>query len=88
MVRKKTLSNHIDESSNLNQVYWSESDLVVIACQDSFYVLKFNRLAFQAALEKSGGNIPGDEGVESAFEVLNEVNESYGEFYVNGAGTG
>jgi coatomer subunit beta' len=76
MVRKKTLSNYIDESFNLNQVYWSESDLVVIACQDSFYVLKFNRLAFQAALEQSGGNISGDEGVESAFEVLNEVNES------------
>jgi coatomer subunit beta' len=50
--------------------------LVAIACEDSFYVLKFNRLAFQAALEQNGGNIPGDEGVEGAFEVLNEINES------------
>ena len=58
-------------------MYWSESDLVVIACEESFYVLKFNRQAFQAALDRSGGAIPGDEGVEDALELVNEIQEGY-----------
>ena len=48
----------------------------MISCEDSFYVLKFNRIAFQSTLEQAGGSIPGDEGVEGAFEVLNEISES------------
>jgi coatomer subunit beta' len=56
-------------------VFWSESDLVVIACEESFYVLKFNRLAFQAALDRSGGFLPEGEGVEDALEVVSEINE-------------
>lgn len=56
-------------------VFWSESDLVVIACEDSFYVLKFNRLAFQAALDRAGGFLPEGEGVDDALEVVSEINE-------------
>jgi coatomer subunit beta' len=52
-------------------VYWSESDLVVIAGEDGFYVLKFDRNAYGQAVERAGGagSIPED-GVESAFEFV------------------
>lgn len=56
-------------------MFWSESGLVVIACEDSFYVLKFNGLAFQAALDRAGGFLPEGEGVEDALEVVSEINE-------------
>ncbi|KAF0531175.1 Coatomer, beta subunit [Gigaspora margarita] len=56
-------------------VYWSDiGDLVTIACEDVFYVLRFNRLAYVQFLE-SGGEV-GDEGVEQAFEFVTEVPES------------
>ncbi|CAG8633961.1 19563_t:CDS:10, partial [Racocetra fulgida] len=57
-------------------VHWSDiGDLVTIACEDTFYVLRFNRLAYVQFLE-SGGEV-GDEGVEQAFEFVTEVPESY-----------
>lgn len=62
-------------------VIWSESDLVVIATDESFYVLKFNRVKFQACLERAGGYISGDEGVEDAFEVVTEITEGYVDFF-------
>ncbi|CAG8517548.1 3729_t:CDS:10, partial [Cetraspora pellucida] len=56
-------------------VHWSDiGDLVTIACEDTFYVLRFNRLAYVQFLE-SGGEV-GDEGVEQAFEFVTEVPES------------
>ena len=58
-----------------SKVFWAESDLVVIACDESFYVLKFNRIAFQSALDRAGGFIPEGEGIEEALEVISEVNE-------------
>jgi coatomer subunit beta' len=48
---------------------------VIIACDDSFYVLKFNRAAYHAALESSGKGNLDDEGVEDAFEVITEIAE-------------
>lgn len=55
-------------------VYWSESDLVVIECEESFYILRYDRLAYQRAIDQ---NIQiGPEGVEEAFVLLSEVNES------------
>ncbi|OUM57183.1 hypothetical protein PIROE2DRAFT_17904, partial [Piromyces sp. E2] len=55
-------------------VYWSDSDLVVIVGDEFFYILRYNRLAYQKALEQ---NIQiSSEGLEDAFEVLSEVNES------------
>eukprot|EP00842_Homolaphlyctis_polyrhiza_P004024 jgi/Hompol1/4622/HPOL_003792-RA len=55
-------------------VLWSESDLVVIASEESFYVLKFNRAAFQAHVD-SGATLTED-GLESAFEFVTDVAES------------
>jgi coatomer subunit beta' len=56
------------------QVYWSESgELVAIACEDTFYVLRFSRENYIEAVQS--GEVEED-GVESAFEVITDVNES------------
>ncbi|KAG5948270.1 hypothetical protein E4U53_006326 [Claviceps sorghi] len=56
------------------QVYWSESgELVAIACEDSCYVLRFSRENYIEAVQS--GQVEED-GVESAFEVITDINES------------
>ena len=56
------------------QVYWSESgELVAIATQDTFYVLRFSREDYLAALERGEGD---EDGFEAAFEVVTDINES------------
>ncbi|KAG8937127.1 hypothetical protein FRC02_006327 [Tulasnella sp. 418] len=56
-------------------IFWSTSGtLVAIVADDSFYILKFNRDAYVAALES--GVDTGDEGVEEAFEMISEISES------------
>jgi len=58
------------------QIYWSGTGaLVAITSEDSFYVLRFDREAYNAAL--ASGMEFGDEGVEAAFEVVAEVSERY-----------
>ncbi|GAA5900352.1 hypothetical protein JCM5296_001406, partial [Sporobolomyces johnsonii] len=53
-------------------VYWSGTgNLVAIAGDDSFYVLRFDRDAYQARLD-SGAELD-DEGVEEAFELEAEI---------------
>ncbi|KAL4912333.1 coatomer WD associated region-domain-containing protein [Aspergillus aurantiobrunneus] len=55
-------------------VYWSESgELVTLACDDTFYVLRFSRENYVNGLNE--GEVDED-GVESAFEVVTDVNES------------
>jgi coatomer subunit beta' len=55
------------------QVYWSESgELVTLACEDTFYVLRFSRENFIAAVQ--AGQVE-DDGVEAAFEVITDINE-------------
>ncbi|EON68254.1 hypothetical protein W97_07512 [Coniosporium apollinis CBS 100218] len=55
-------------------VYWSESgELVTLACDDTFYVLRFSRESYVAALQ--AGEVE-DDGVESAFEVITDINET------------
>jgi coatomer subunit beta' len=55
-------------------VFWSDAgDLVVIACEDSFYILRFHAEAYQQFLES--GQSTGDEGVEEAFEFVTEISE-------------
>lgn len=48
---------------------------MAITTKESFYILQFNRDAFNAAVEQ-GASI-GDEGVEEAFEVVAEIPEEY-----------
>lgn len=55
------------------QVYWSENgELVTLACEDTYYVLRFSREDYIAALQ--AGEVDED-GVEAAFEVITDVNE-------------
>lgn len=57
-------------------VYWSESDLVVVAGEDGFYVLKFDRGAYGAAVVRAGGaQGVAEDGVEEAFEFVCEISE-------------
>ncbi|KAF4164319.1 hypothetical protein CNMCM6936_009323 [Aspergillus lentulus] len=55
-------------------VYWSESgELVTLACEDSFYVLRFSKENYINGLNAGEAD---EDGVESAFEVVTDVNES------------
>lgn len=55
-------------------MYWSESgELVTLACDDAFYVLRYSRENFVAALQN--GQVEED-GVEAAFETITDINES------------
>jgi len=54
-------------------VYWSDSgELVAIACEDTFYVLRFSRENYVEAVQS--GQVDED-GVEAAFEVITDINE-------------
>lgn len=56
-------------------VYWSESgQLVCIATEESYFVLKFNPAAVEAARENN--EVASGDGVDDAFDVLGEVSES------------
>ena len=56
-------------------VYWSENgELCCIATEESYFVLKFNNEAVAAAAENKDKIT--EDGVEDAFDVLGEVNES------------
>jgi hypothetical protein len=56
------------------RVYWSESgDVVVLACDASFYVLKYNRDLVQKFFEQ---NVEvGEQGIENAFDIEKDVAE-------------
>lgn len=55
-------------------MYWSESgELVTLACEDTFYVLRFSRENYTEALN---AGLVEEDGVESAFEVVTDINES------------
>lgn len=45
---------------------------MTLACEDSFYVLRFSRENYVAAVQ--AGEVE-DDGVESAFEVITDINE-------------
>ncbi len=52
-------------------VYWSDSgELVTLACEDTFYVLRYDSRAYVAAAQ--AGQIE-DDGVEAAFEVVADI---------------
>ncbi|PWZ20311.1 Coatomer subunit beta'-2 [Zea mays] len=59
---------------NVKNLYWADSgDLVTIASDTSFYILKYNRDVVSSRLD--GGGSAAEEGVEDAFELLHEINE-------------
>ncbi len=54
-------------------MYWSENgDLVCIACEDTFYVLRHSRENYLEAVANDAVDV---DGVESAFEVVTDINE-------------
>eukprot|EP00794_Sanderia_malayensis_P015194 gene15194-16762_t len=56
-------------------LYWSDSgELCCIATEDSFYILKYNQNAVNAAMENKDENVTAD-GIEDAFEPLSEIEE-------------
>uniref|UniRef100_A0A803NZY7 Coatomer subunit beta' n=1 Tax=Cannabis sativa TaxID=3483 RepID=A0A803NZY7_CANSA len=59
---------------NVKNLYWADSgDLVAIASDTSFYILKYNRDVVSSYLDS--GRPIDDQGVEDAFELLHEMNE-------------
>ncbi|KAG5179548.1 coatomer WD associated region-domain-containing protein [Tribonema minus] len=53
-------------------VFWSDAgDLVLLACEESYYVLRYDAGAVAAALAR--GAVDAEEGVEAAFELVGEV---------------
>lgn len=55
-------------------MYWSESgELVALACSDTTYILRFSRDAY---LEGINAGLADEDGVEAAFEVVTDINDS------------
>ncbi|KAK8678793.1 hypothetical protein V6N13_144277 [Hibiscus sabdariffa] len=58
----------------VKNLYWADSgDLVAIASDTSFYILKYNRDVVQSSLDS--GTPVDEQGVEDAFELLHETSE-------------
>ncbi|KAG2189488.1 hypothetical protein INT44_004630 [Umbelopsis vinacea] len=56
-------------------VYWSETgELLTIVCDESFYILKFDRQSYLQAVES--GEPIGEEGVDEAIELVTEIPSS------------
>jgi coatomer subunit beta' len=56
------------------QVYWSESgELVALACADSTYILRYSRESY---LEGINAGLADEDGVEAAFEIVTDIQES------------
>ncbi|KAK7986863.1 Coatomer subunit beta' [Exophiala xenobiotica] len=56
------------------EVYWSESgELVALACADMTYVLRFDREAYLEGLNNGEAD---EDGVEAAFSVVTDLQES------------
>ncbi|KNA15992.1 hypothetical protein SOVF_093220 [Spinacia oleracea] len=59
---------------NVKNLYWADSgDLVAIASDTSFYILKYNRDAVASYVDS--GKPIDEQGLEEAFELLHETNE-------------
>lgn len=55
-------------------VFWNEAgDVVALACEESFYVLRYNKEVANAVFD--GGEPVPEEGIEIAFELLYEVQD-------------
>ncbi|CAA7042741.1 unnamed protein product [Microthlaspi erraticum] len=60
-------------ATDLRNIYWAESgDLVAIATDTSFYIMKYNRDLVSSHFHSER---PTDEGVVGAFETLHKENE-------------
>ena len=56
----------------LNDVYWADSgELVLLACEDMYYVLQCNR----DVIAENDSKDDDEDGIEGSFEPLHEINE-------------
>ncbi|PKA57196.1 Coatomer subunit beta'-1 [Apostasia shenzhenica] len=59
---------------NVKSLYWADSgDLVTIASDSAFYILKYNRETVSSYLDR--GATTDEQGVEDAFELQHQINE-------------
>eukprot|EP00578_Thalassiosira_sp_NH16_P025699 CAMPEP_0181083606 /NCGR_PEP_ID=MMETSP1071-20121207/4248_1 /TAXON_ID=35127 /ORGANISM="Thalassiosira sp., Strain NH16" /LENGTH=969 /DNA_ID=CAMNT_0023165277 /DNA_START=39 /DNA_END=2948 /DNA_ORIENTATION=- len=57
------------------EVYWSDSgNLVLIACEDSAYVLSYNAATTASAIAM--GQVSPEDGVDGSFDLLFEINDT------------
>lgn len=57
------------------EVYWSDSgNLVLVACEDSAYVLSYNAAVTASAIAM--GQVSPEDGVDGSFDLLFEINDS------------
>lgn len=62
------------QTNSPSQVYWSESgELVTLACEDDFYVLRFSRENYINGLNNGEAD---EDGVEAAIEHVATINET------------
>lgn len=58
-----------------SQIFWNEvGDSLVLVCEDSYYVLKYDRDVVQAAL--SGDGVDPEEGVDGSFDLDCTINDT------------
>lgn len=59
-----------------SDIFWSDSgDLMTLVTEEAFYVLRFDRQAYQDAVD-NGTVLEEDSGVEDAFEIITTINEN------------
>lgn len=68
----------IDVNPAPKNIYWSENgEHLVLALEDTFYLLQFNADETEMALRKMGaGGGEDEDGIEEAFTFLEEYNET------------
>ncbi|KAH8814640.1 coatomer protein [Flagelloscypha sp. PMI_526] len=66
----------VDVDGAKNVLWSGTQSLVAIVSDDGFYVLRYDQDAYSAQVEENGSADFGDEGVEDAFDVVAEINDS------------
>ncbi|CAF4337531.1 unnamed protein product, partial [Rotaria magnacalcarata] len=55
-------------------IYWSQTgELVCIATEESYYILRYNSQAIVAA--STNKDLVSEDGIEDAFDALSEISE-------------
>ena len=60
----------------VKDLFWNDSgELLCIVSEASFYILRFSQEAVVAHFEANGGNVDEEEGIEEAFDLLDEISD-------------
>jgi len=68
----------VDVSPSPKNVYWSEplGNNLVLALEDTFYLLQYNSDAIEAAMARPGSSDDNEDGYEEAFTFVEEFHET------------